>query len=440
MKAENRIAELPGILPGDRMPARFALVDCNNFYASCERVFNPALRNLPVVVLSNNDGCIIARSTEAKQLGIKMGVPAFQIEKILTENQVAVFSSNYVLYGDLSMRVMNILGTFTPTMEIYSIDEAFLDLTGVQTGPVEEFGLLIRKKVLKNTGIPVTIGIGPTKTLAKIASHRAKLFSLPVMNLDNGDTIREVLKLTATGEVWGIGKQYTKLLSNRGIVTAWDLVNAPDAWIRKNLTVAGLRTKKELTGVSCLEMEDVPVSKKAICTSRSFGEAQTGIEPLEEAVATFASRCAEKLRRQQSAASQLMVFIHTNAFRPELPQYAKNRVVSLPIPSNSSIDLVKYAVDALHAIFLKGYLYKKAGVVVTGLVPEREIQQNLFSSREQEKQHKLMASLDAMNQRMGPDAIRIATRGTGRKWRLRQEKRSPRFTTRWNEIMEIRLK
>lgn len=416
----------------------FALADCNNFYASCERVFNPSLRNMPVVVLSNNDGCVIARSSEAKNLGIRMGVPAFEIEKILNENLVAVFSSNYPLYGDLSMRVMNILSAFTPSLEIYSIDEAFLDLTGLMIPSVREYALKIRQTVLKSTGMPVSIGIAPTKTLAKIANHQAKLTSSPVIILDSEDDIMRVLKETGVKEIWGIGKQHTKFLNSHGIMTAFDFIHAPDPWIRKNMTVVGLRTKQELAGKSCLEIEDLVQPKKAICTSRSFGSMQTDVEPLEEAVASFASHCAEKLRRQKSVASQLMVFIHTNAFRTDLPQYVRNRVISLPVSTNSSIELVKYSIDALHSIFRKGYQYKKAGVIVTGLMPESEIQQNLFTDPQDDRQKKLMQSMDLMNRKMGHQAVKIATQGSGRRWKLRQEKLSPCYTTRWSELLEIR--
>lgn len=419
-------------------PRLFALVDCNNFYASCERVFNPSLRNRPVVVLSNNDGCVIARSSEAKQLGIRMGIPAFSIEKLLVANQVAVFSSNYALYGDFSMRVMNILAEFTPNMEIYSIDEAFLDIKGLISEPVLQFAGKIRQTVLKNTGIPVSIGIAPTKTLAKIANHEAKKSTSPFFILDDKESVTHILKKTEVGDVWGIGKQHAKFLNQHGMVTAFDLVNAPDNWIKKNLSVVGLRTKKELCGISCLDMEDALPSKKAICTSRSFGAPQTELEQLSEAVATFAARCAEKLRRQKSVATKIMVFIHTNAFRNDQPQYARNIVINLLSPTNNSIALVRHATAGLNTIYRKGFQYKKAGVIVTELVPEQAIQQNLFTRGTDLKQRLLMESLDEVNRRLGHEAVKIATQGTGRKWRLRQEKLSPGYTTRWDEIMEIK--
>jgi DNA polymerase V len=417
----------------------FALADCNNFYASCERVFNPSLHDRPVVVLSNNDGCVIARSAEAKQLGIRMGVPAFEIEKLLSDYQVAVFSSNYALYGDLSTRVMNTLASFVPAMEIYSIDEAFLDFSGIPLDKIESLALKIRQAVLKNTGIPISIGIGPTKTLAKVANRQTKKLLQLVTFLHENDRIVRVLKETPVGDIWGIGRKYAEMLHQQGISTAFDLTLAPDEWVRKNMTVVGLRTKKELEGISCLTMDEMVPDKKAICTSRSFGEPQTDLRYLEEAVATFTVRCAEKLRTQRSAASQIMVFIHTNAFRADLPQYARNRVISLSPPTNNSILLVKAAGDALHSIFRKGYLYKKAGVIVTGMIPDREIQQDLFSGSETGKMQKLMESVDRLNRSGRSQVVKIATQGSGRKWKLRQEQLSPGYTTRWNEILEIKI-
>jgi DNA polymerase V len=417
----------------------FALVDCNNFYASCERVFNPALRHKPVVVLSNNDGCVIARSEEAKALGIRMGVPAFEIESLLSAHGVMVFSSNYALYGDFSSRVMATLAALVPSMEIYSIDEAFLDLTGISPEEAEALAQRIRKTVLKHTGIPVGIGVAPTKTLAKIANHLAKKNKMPVCLLKGEEEITEVLQQTPVGEVWGIGRQYSAKLTARGIITAYDLSRAPEEWVRREMTVTGLRTRQELCGISCLALEEAVPARQAICTSRSFGKPQGEPGPLEEAIATFATMCAAKLRRGKSAATQMMVFIHTNAFRTDQPQYARNRVITLATPTNDSILLVKAAVEALRAIYRPGYLYKKAGVIVTGLVPEGEVQQDLFSSAETGKHRKLMESLDEVNRRYGRQTLQVATQGTTRKWRLRQEKLSPGYTTRWSDLMEIRL-
>ncbi len=412
----------------------FALADCNNFYASCERVFNPALRNRPVVVLSNNDGCVIARSQEAKQLGIRMGVPAFQIEKLLTDHQVAIFSSNYALYGDLSVRVMNTLASFAPSIEVYSIDEAFLDVSGIREEELEPLARRIRQTVLKNTGIPVGIGIAPTKTLAKLANRMAKKTREAVFILRKEEDIRKVLSETSVSDIWGIGNQHARFLNQHGMVSALDLTAAPDEWIRKNMTVVGLRTKKELEGTPCISLEEMVPDKKAICTSRSFGVPQKELQQLEEAVATFTVRCAEKLRQQHSAATKIMVFIHTNAFRADQPQYARNRVITLSPPTNNSIALVKAAVAGLRAIFRKGYLYKKAGVIVTDFVPETEIQQEIFAVQASPRMKKLMESVDKLN-RENKTTVKIATQGSGRDWKLRQERLSPGYSTRWGEIM-----
>ncbi|MGE5604891.1 MAG: Y-family DNA polymerase [Bacteroidota bacterium] len=418
----------------------FALVDCNNFYVSCERVFNPALNGKPVVVLSNNDGCIIARSNEAKALGIKMGAPAFQMAEFLHRNQVAVYSSNYALYGDLSHRVMSALGQFTPELEIYSIDEAFLNLAGLPV-KLEDYARKVRKTILKNIGIPVSVGIGPTKVLAKAANHFAKKVSenQGIYVLDSPVKIDEALKLFAIDEVWGIGRQYSKLLKSLGVKTAWDFIQLQDGWVKKRMTVVGLRVKKELEGVSCLEMELIPAAKKAICTSRSFGESQTELEPIREAVATYAARCGAKLRKEHSCAGTLMVFIHTNGFKANEPQYEKNFVCKLPVATSSTMELIRYALFALEAIYRKGYRYKKAGVLALDIVPEDQVQGALFDRVDRDKHAAVMKTLDAINSKYGRDTLKIAAQGSGKKWRLRQEKLSPSYTTKWDDIITIRV-
>ncbi|HEY8344157.1 MAG TPA: Y-family DNA polymerase [Bacillota bacterium] len=420
----------------------FALVDCNNFYVSCERVFRPDLNDRPVVVLSNNDGCIIARSNEAKALGIKMGEPAFKIADFLRQNRVAVFSSNYALYGDLSHRVMSTLDRFTPELEIYSIDEAFLNLSGLPVD-LEEYAREIRATVLKYIGIPVSVGVGPTKVLAKVANHYAKKVpaNQGIYVLDSPAKIDEALKLFAIDEVWGIGRQYSKLLKSQGIETAWDFIQLQDGWVKKRITVVGLRVKKELEGVSCLEMELVPSAKKAICTSRSFGESQTEVEPLREAVATYAARCAEKLRRQHSCAGMLMVFIHTNGFKRNEPQYERNFVCKLPAPTSSTMELIRYALYALEAIYRKGYRYKKAGVLALDIVPENQVQGALFDRVDRAKHAAVMKTLDVINSKYGRDTLKIAAQGIGKnkKWKLRQEKLSPSYTTKWDDIITVRV-
>jgi DNA polymerase V len=417
-----------------------ALVDCNNFYVSCERVFNPALNGKPVVVLSNNDGCIISRSNEAKALGIKMAQPAFKIADLIEKNQVAVFSSNYTLYGDMSQRVMTTLAGFTPEIEIYSIDEAFLNLAGIPNN-LEDYARTIRQTVLKNTGMPVSVGIGPTKVLAKIANHCAKKRpeTNGVMVLDSSDKIGATLRSIEVEDVWGIGRQYATMLRSFKIKTAWDFTQMPDSWVKKKMTIVGLRIKKELEGEPCLEMELLPAAKKAICTSRSFGELQTDLEPLKEAVANFASSCAAKLRQQKTCAQKVMVFIHTNSFNPNDAQYAQNIVYKLPVATSSSIELIKYSLALLDLIYKEGYRYKKAGVIVSDIVPETRVQCSLFDCTDRAKQDALMHVMDKINARFGSNAVKIATLGNGVRWKLRQEKLSPSYTTRWNDIITIKV-
>ena len=414
----------------------FALVDCNNFYASCERVFNPGLNGKSIVVLSNNDGCIIARSNEAKALGIKMGQPAFEIEPVLKKYHVTVFSSNYTLYGDMSQRVMNTLGEFTPNIEIYSIDEAFLDLSGFRFD-LADYGEKIRYTVGRNTGMPVSVGIAPTKTLAKIANHVAKEENRGVFVL--GKDLEAVLKRLPVGEIWGIGGRYAEFLNRHKIFSALDYVQAPDNWIKKYLSVVGLRTKKELMGISCIPLELVPPAKKAICTSRSFGRLLKEYDLVEEAIANHAASCAYKLRKQACCANLIMVFVHTNQFRKQDKQYAKNIVLRLPVPSNSSIELVKYAKFGLKKIFKPGYNYKKAGVIVSGIAPDSQSQQSLFDRVNRIKHQKVMEAMDKINDRYGRAKVRIGTQGTERKWKLKQEQLSPCYTTQWNDLITIKV-
>jgi DNA polymerase V len=419
----------------------FALVDCNNFYASCERVFQPSLIGKPVVVLSNNDGCVIARSDEAKTIGIKMGAPAFEMEDLLRKNKVALFSSNYSLYGDMSRRVMSTISQFTPDIEIYSIDEAFLHLDGFEMFDLTEYGKEIVHKTTKNTGIPISIGIAPTKTLAKVANKIAK--KKPDMNgvfvLNDKNSIKEVLEKFPIEDIWGIGHQHTKFLNKFKIFTALDFVNANKDWIKKNMTITGLRTLEELQGFPRIELETTPPDKKAICTSRSFGTMLSDFEPIAEAIANFAASCAAKLRKQKSCAAMLMVFIHTNAFRKDLKQYARNTIVSLPVASNSSMELIKYAEIGLKTIYKKGYLYKKVGVIAFDIFPESNFQTSLFDEVNRNKQKKAMQTIDKLNSIMGRDKVRIAQQGFSRKWKLHQEKLSPNYTTKFNEILVVKV-
>ncbi len=417
----------------------FALIDCNNFYASCERVFDPRLERRPIVVLSNNDGCVIARSNEAKALGIAMGEPAFKKEDIYAKHNVAVFSSNFALYGDMSQRVMRTLAQHSAAMEIYSIDEAFLDCSGLTADGLDRFGSQLRKTVKQWTGIPVSIGVAPTKTLAKVANHIAK--RLPdnsgVCVLEKEETIEYCLKKLPVEKLWGVGRRYALFLRSWGINTAWDLRRMPEGWVKENMTVVGLRLQKELKGEPCIPMEHNPQKKKEICTSRSFGTMVTELDELKQAVSMYATRCAEKLRTQNSCTNLVNVFLHTNPFRPDLPQYKNVRLVRLPVASNSTLTIVQSALRGLESIYMKGYQYKKAGVIVSGLVPSNTIQYNVFHSTDEDRHMRLMTAMDKVNDREGRDVLRVAEQGFTRRWTLRQERLSPCYTTRWADFMTI---
>jgi DNA polymerase V len=417
----------------------FALVDCNNFYASCERVFDPRLERRPIVVLSNNDGCVIARSNEAKALGIAMGEPAFKKEDVYAKHNVAVFSSNFALYGDMSQRVMSTLAQHSAAMEIYSIDEAFLDCSGLTADGLDRFGSQLRKTVKQWTGIPVSIGVAPTKTLAKVANHIAK--RLPdnsgVCVLEKEETIEYCLKKLPVEKLWGVGRRYALFLRSWGINTAWDLRRMPEGWVKENMTVVGLRLQKELKGEPCIPMEHNPQKKKEICTSRSFGIMVTELDELKQAVSMYATRCAEKLRTQNSCTNLVNVFLHTNPFRPDLPQYKNVRLVRLPVASNSTLTIVQSALRGLESIYRKGYQYKKAGVIVSGLVPSNTIQYNVFHSTDEDRHMRLMTAMDKVNDREGRDVLRVAEQGFTRRWTLRQERLSPCYTTRWADFMTI---
>ena len=417
----------------------FALVDCNNFYASCERVFDPRLEQRPIVVLSNNDGCVIARSNEAKALGIAMGEPAFQKEEVYAKHNVAVFSSNFALYGDMSQRVMRTLAQHSAAMEIYSIDEAFLECGGLTADGLDRFGSQLRKTVKQWTGIPVSIGVAPTKTLAKVANHVAK--RLPdnsgVCVLEKDETIEYCLKKLPVEKLWGVGQRYALFLRSWGINTAWDLRRMPEGWVKDNMTVVGLRLQKELKGEPCIPMEHNPQKKKEICTSRSFGTMVTELDELKQAVSMYATRCAEKLRTQNSCTNLVNVFLHTNPFRPDLPQYKNVRLVRLPVASNSTLTIVQSALRGLESIYMKGYQYKKAGVIVSGLVPSNTIQYNVFHSTDEDRHMRLMTAMDKVNDREGRDVLRVAEQGFTRRWTLRQERLSPCYTTRWADFMTI---
>jgi DNA polymerase V len=419
----------------------FGLIDCNNFYASCERVFNPSLNRRPVVVLSNNDGCVIARSSEAKALGIPMGEPAYKLKALIEANQVVVFSSNYVLYGDMSHRVMTTVAQFAPDMEIYSIDEAFLLFDGFENINLKEYGEIIVRTTTRNTGIPVSLGIAPTKTLAKLANKFAKKYKdyRGVCVIDTDEKREKALKLTAIGDVWGIGRQYAKKLEYYSIHTAWDFTQRSKSWVRHTMGVVGERTWLELKGTPCVEM-DKTTTKKSICTSRSFGERLTELSPISEAVSNFAASCAEKLRKQHSLASVIMVFIQTNPNATNLPQHCKQVVLQLPVPTNDTTELINFALRGLKAIFAEGFQFKKAGVIVSEIVPERPLQGDLFDTRNRDKFSRIMTVMDSLNASYGKQKVKIAAQGFDRKWRLKNEKLSPCYSTKLEDVLEIKAK
>ena len=421
----------------------FALVDCNNFYVSCERVFNPALEGKPVIVLSNNDGCAIARSNEAKALGIKLGDPVFKLRGLIQKHHIQVFSSNYTLYGDLSNRVMSILSMFTPDMEVYSIDEAFLGLNGFSRLDFTKYCRQMRSRVKKWVGIPISIGIGSTKTLCKIASKVAKKSRTGVVNLleMNPGEVDEILKNTEVGDIWGIGRQYEKKLKNKGILSALELRNAPDAWVKKELGgVVGLRLVHELRGFPCYPLEDQPEPKKQIISSRSFGSPVNNFEDLAAALAQYVSTAAEKLRKQNSVTADLTVFLATNSFKSEDPQYSNSGHCQLAFPTASTSLLTSFAVKALRAIYKEGYNYKKCGVMFTDMGSNKNIQLSLFDNPvlREEKNKRLMGAIDEINGRFGGGAIRLARSAYNEKaWLMRRESLSKRFTTRWDELLEV---
>ncbi len=420
----------------------FALVDCNNFYVSCERLFQPKLYGKPVVVLSNNDGCVIARSDEAKALGIVMGTPAYMSEGLFKQHKVKVFSSNYTLYGDLSDRVMKILASFVPKMELYSIDEAFLDLSEMLYHDLLDLGIKIRKAIMQNLGIPVTVGIAPTKTLAKMANRYAKkrFKDVGVFYAISKELINEMLQATDVEDIWGIGKQYAILLKRNGFRTAKDVTKIPAEWMRNKMSVVGLRLWNELNGVPSIEWEYKPKDKKNICKSRSFGFSTSDISILREAVSNYAAICALKLRNQNSTCRYVNVFIHTNPHKPELKQYQGSITLQCEKETNLTQDIIGYALKGLDIIYKPGgYIYMKAGVMVLDLVTENAVQLNLFDQRDRSKEKQLTATVDKVNTEMGQDTVRMAVQRFERRYRLRAEKLSKKYTTDIKQILKVKI-
>jgi DNA polymerase V len=417
-----------------------ALVDCNNFYVSCERVFNPRLEGVPVVVLSNNDGCAVARSGEVKALGIKMGEPWFKMKDIAKQHGIVAYSSNYTLYGDLSARVMSILSNFSPNQEIYSIDECFLDLAGFDPETLMEYGQKIRQTVKQGVGIPVCVGIAETKTLAKLANHCAKKgFAGKDGVCDFGRLSEQQLSALfagiPVGEVWGIGRRISARLAEMGINTIENLRQAAPEYIRQQFSVVVERTVKELNGIPCIELEEVGAPRQQIMVSRSFGSEVTQLSDLSESVSYFTSRAAEKLRHDGSVASSLCIFVRTNPFKEEAPQYQRSMIVPLFQPTDDTTKLVHASLQGLKAIFRGGYGYKKSGVLLMGLQPKETLQATLFDDPvEQARSDSMMRVMDAINRKMGQGCVTVAASGIRQRWAMRRERKSPSYTTEWSEL------
>jgi DNA polymerase V len=422
----------------------FALVDANNFYVSCERCFSAAIHNQPVIVLSNNDGCVVARSNDVKPL-IKMGTPVFQCRDLIEKHHIVLFSSNYALYADMSDRVMATLQTFSPQVEVYSIDEAFLHLAHIEQEHLHAYGHEIRAKVLQHVGIPVSVGIGETKTLSKIATEIVKkhpeYLGVLVLTSRSEFEMDMFLSNVSIEDVWGIGPRYARFLHEKGIISAKHLKYANPYWIRKHLTVVGERTVLELRGISCIPLETKPRPRKGIMSSKTFGRPIENLKELEEAVSTYAARAAEKLRSQESVAGCISVFIHTNYFQKDTPQHANSAARSIVFPTAFTPELIGYALTLLRNIYKPGYKYRKAGVYLTRITPAEHIQFDLFgdfSLTQHEKKTRLMRAVDRINRLWGNDTILFGAQGLTHAWQMRQERRSPRYTTRWDEIFSVR--
>ena len=419
----------------------YALVDCNNFYVSCERLFNPKLEGRPVIVLSNNDGCAVSRSDEAKALGIEMATPAFMAKDIIQKNSIAVFSSNYTLYGDISDRVMKTLGSFVPRLEIYSIDEAFLDLHNLDYTDLLQLGLQIRTAVKQNIGIPVCVGIAPTRTLAKMANRYAKKYrkNIGVHWAANDQLINEMLAVTEVADIWGIGRQYALFLKRNGFHTALDFICAPEEWIRKHMTVVVQRLFNELKGIPAIKSQFIPPAKKNICTSKSFGKLQTKKEDIREALCNYAANCALKLRQQNSCCSSINVFLQTNVHRTQDKQYSRSITIDLETPSNFTNELIKYAIKGFDIIFKEGYHYLKCGVIAMDIVLDEKVQASMFDTCDRKKNKTIMQAMDKVNKSLGKEIVRLSVQGFEKRYRLKTEYLSAQYTTDINQILKVKI-
>ena len=416
----------------------FALVDCNNFYASCERVFNPNLQHKPIVILSNNDGCIIARSDEAKKLGIPMGAPIFKYRTLIANYNVKVFSSNYSLYGDMSSRVMSILKQFTPDIQVYSIDESFLKLEGFEGYNLTDYGMLMKNRILKWTGIPTCAGIAPTKALSKVANKIARKYpdqTNGVYVIDTEVKRINALKWTKIKDIWGIGKKLSNRLAIKGCKNAYDFTQLPESWVKSNLSVVESRLQRDLLGIPTLDLE-IQKSKKSISTTRTFEKPLKELDKIKERVSTFAFVSGEKLRRQNSHCHMIIVILRSNYFREDLKQHYATKVISLPYPTNSSLVLSNYAIKAIEDVFKKGIAYKKAGIILTGLVPSNNYQLNIFDW-ENSNHQPLMKAIDKINYRFS-NKIKLANQDLKKTWKMKQDHLSPNYTTNLQDIIKVK--
>lgn len=418
------------------------LCDCNNFFVSCERVFDPSLEGRCVLVLSNNDGCVIARSNESKALGVKMGQPVYQIKSLIAEHNIALLSSNLQLYGDMSARVMATIRKDRPSMEVYSIDEAFVDFSDFEIEQLQSVGRQMVKRVLRDVGIPISIGIAPTKTLAKIASKLCKTY--PKLEgccvMHKAQDIKKVLSTLPIEEVWGIGRRYTKILHGYSIKTAAAFASLNEDWVKTQMNISVMRTHKELNSVPCIDFEHRVADKQSIMVSRSFTSEISELEALREPISTFCSQAAEKLRRQNSVAAQLMLFIRTNHHREDKAQHYDSQMVRFISPTDSTLVMIKGAMNALNQIYRKGYGYKKVGVVLHSIMPNSGVQNSLFDNMEQKSKHKeLMKTIDGINATFGKASIKIASNAPKESSHSSKEHLSPNYTTQWSDILRVKV-
>ena len=416
---------------------KIALIDCNSFYVSCERLFNPKIKNVPVVVLSNNDGCVISRSTEAKKLGIKMGEPYFKVKELVKKNNVQIFSSNYSLYGDLSRRVMKVLKGFSDKIEIYSIDEAFIDLSHIKDENIEDYGKKIRERVLKWTGIPTSVGISCTKTLSKVANHVAKKNKTGVIFLK--DNIDGVLKNFDISDIWGVGRQLSKLYIKNGINNAYKLKNISNSWVKKSTNVLGAKTVMELRGIPCINLETEETKRKSCCVSRSFGRKVESLDKLKESITTHCLNAAEKIRNDKQTTRSITVFIRTSPFDKNRKYYSNSLTIDLPVATNNSLELVKMAIEGLKKIYKYGYFYQKAGIILSKLNEAGEKNLNLLTPILENKSQTLMKAIDLTNAKYGRNVISVAQAGINNSWKMRREHSSKIDTASFDSLPKISI-